>query len=190
MKFKLMTLLVCLPLLLCTGGCVRLVTGIGHAATGGAKATREKATKEKDSDATDPSANPSTASDEGEDEARHDPCSLVTKDEVEAVLGETVKDGVADGDDCNYDSLRPGQAGARISWLHGHAEAAIQGARAGIKMMNLGKPVEGLGDEAVFMAPGVLYVRKGDDLVTVSLVLAPDALDKTKTLAGKALSRL
>lgn len=182
MKFKLMALLACLPLLLCVGGCVRLDTGISRATTGSAKTT-------KNSNDTNAAAKTSAASDD-EDEARHDPCSLVTKEEIESVLGESVAAGVADGDDCNYDAVKQGLASARISWLHGHADAAMQGARSGIKMMNLGKPVEGLGDEAIFMAPGVLYVRKGDDLVTVNLVLAPNALDKTKTLAEKALSRL
>lgn len=182
MKVKLITLVILMLLLLCADGCALRATGSDHAANSGAASPQ-------DSGATHTATTPAETSADAP-EARHDPCSLVTKDEVEAVLGATVAAGVADGDDCNYDAVNQGSAGARISWLHGHADAAMQGARAGIKMMNLGQPVEGLGDEAIFMAPGVLYVRKGDDLITINLVLAPNALDKTKTLAAKALARL
>ena len=47
-----------------------------------------------------------------------------------------------------------------------------------------------IGDEAVFMAPGVLYVRKGDVFITINLYYVDNALDKTKALAEKVFARL
>jgi hypothetical protein len=119
-----------------------------------------------------------------------DPCSLVTKDDIATILNATIIDAVADGDDCNYHSQPDGPPTAKISWSHGNAAAGMAGVRAGTKMMGMNQPVEGLGDEAIFVPPAMLYVRRGEDLITVNLVLAPKALDKTKLLAQKALSRL
>jgi hypothetical protein len=122
--------------------------------------------------------------------SRHDPCSLVTKEEVATTLGVKIVDAIADGNDCNYQSESDGPTVAQISWSDGDAEAGMTGVRAGTKMMGMQSRVEGLGDEAIFMPPAMLWVKQGDDLITVNLVLAPQPLDKAKPLAQKALSRL
>ena len=46
----------------------------------------------------------------------------------------------------------------------------MSGAKAGVKVIGLGEPVSGIGDEAVYMPPGVLYVRKGNVFLTIGPV--------------------
>jgi len=122
--------------------------------------------------------------------ARRDPCSLVTKKEIEAALSAPISEAVSNGNDCTYHPAEGSLKGATISVEWEEAAAAMQGAKAGVKMIGLGQPVADIGDEAVFMAPGVLYVRKGDVFITINLYYADNALDKTKALAEKVFARL
>ena len=121
---------------------------------------------------------------------RREACSLVTKEEIEAALGATISEVVSDGHDCTYRPAEGSFKSAQISVDYEQAAAAMQGAKAGVKMVGLGQTVSGIGDEAVYMAPGVLYVRKGDVFMTISLFYADNPLDKTKALAEKAFARL
>jgi hypothetical protein len=122
--------------------------------------------------------------------SRHDPCCLVTREEVATALEVKIVDAIADANDCNYHSESDGPTVAQISWSHGDAEAGMTGVRAGTKIIGMQSRIEGLGDEAILMPPAMLWVRQGDDLITVNLVLAPQPLDKARPLAQKALSRL
>lgn len=122
--------------------------------------------------------------------SKRDPCALITKEEIEAALGAPISEVTSDGNDCTYHPAEGSLKGAMVSAEWEEAEAAMTGARAGVKMVGLGEAVSGIGDEAVFMPPGVLYVRKGDVFITINLYYADDPLDKTKALAEKAFAKL
>jgi hypothetical protein len=121
---------------------------------------------------------------------KRDPCQLITKEEVEAALKAQISEVVTDGNDCTYRPIEGSFKGGVISVEWEQAEAAMTGAKAGVKMIGLGENVDGVGDEAVFMPPGVLYVRKGDVFMSINLYYTDNALDKEKALAQKAFSRL
>lgn len=122
--------------------------------------------------------------------SKRDPCALITKEEIEAALGAPISDVTSDGSDCTYHPAEGSLKGAMVTAEWEEAAAAMTGAKAGIKMVGLGEAVSGIGDEAVFMPPGVLYARKGDVLITINLYYADNPLDKTKALAEKAFARM
>jgi hypothetical protein len=122
--------------------------------------------------------------------SKRDPCALITKEEIEAALGAPISDVTSDGSDCTYHPAEGSLKGAMVTAEWEEAAAAMTGAKAGIKMVGLGEAVSGIGDEAVFMPPGVLYARKGDVFITINLYYADNPLDKTKALAEKAFARM
>lgn len=138
-------------------------------------------------------------------------CTLISPDEMSAILGGAVvaaPEGSSGGDDCTY---RPASgkgavpyAQVTIAWAGG--EAAMAGTKIGAKMMGgeskeisdaakrMGFPasesIEGLGDEAQMIIGGVLMVRRGDTLITIDLRMQPEGRKKAVAIAQKILSRI
>lgn len=137
-------------------------------------------------------------------------CSLISQEEMSAILGGSVVAAPEDssGADCTY---RPASgkgvvpyAQVKIAWAGG--EAAMVGTRMGAKMMGgdskeigdaakqLGFPasesIKGVGDEAQMIIGGVMMVRKGDALITIDLRMQPEGREKAIAIAQKLLSRI
>ena len=147
---------------------------------------------------------------------KHDPCALVTKEEMSQVTGEQFTDASAEKDSmtCTHMTADPSVASAAISstWDGDESRAMIPAMKAGedlTKMTPSGEAiVSGLGDQASFAMYG-LTVRKGDAAFMIRLNLpsrlsramrqegakgaqqyADDILAMDKALAAKALTRL
>jgi hypothetical protein len=147
---------------------------------------------------------------------KHDPCSLVTKEEISQVTGEQFTNASAEKNSksCTYMSADPSVASADISstWEGDESRAMMPVMKAGedlTKMTPGGEAmIPGLGDQASF-AMYALTVRKGDAAFMIRLNLptrlsramrqgggkgaqqyADDLLAMDKALATKALTRL
>jgi hypothetical protein len=147
---------------------------------------------------------------------KHDPCSLVTKEEMSQVTGEQFTDASAEKNSktCIYMSADPSVASAVISstWDGEESRAMIPAMKIGedlTKMTPGGEAmIPGLGDQASF-ATYALTVRKGDAAFMIRLNLpsrlsramrqeggkgaqqyGDDILAMDKALATKALTRL
>jgi hypothetical protein len=154
-----------------------------------------------------------------------DACSLVTRAEMEEVLGKPV-DPPTNGEDgdksrCNYSI--PGSAtavGIEVTW--GGGDASWAGVKAGKNLLDktgseaglgpMEEPIPNLGDDAFIQSvkmpkvqlpantgldisslgggQGVLWMRKGADIVEITIANQEDAKEKGIAIARKALGRL
>ena len=118
-----------------------------------------------------------------------DPCSLVTKEEVQEVTGETILEAKADGNSCSYETddamassvkveirrtagakeMQAAREAAGILDRMGADMADAKGAEADAgASMKRGGEAAGIGDEAFFGSNEELHVRKNDVYFTVS----------------------
>ena len=138
---------------------------------------------------TSTSAGSSTTSggDSGRAEASHgkypNPCTLITNDDAQALLGAPLKtkgayaaDPYAHGGGCTWDT------GANVLNVN-DGDPAVLGALA----KAMGKPMSGLGDEA-YATNGTVYFRKGD--VGVRVMAGGRPKDAIITLARTVLDKL
>lgn len=154
-----------------------------------------------------------------------DACDLVTRAEMEDVLGKPVdppKNG-EDGDKAKCVYAIPGSATAvqiEATWNGG--DAAWAGVKAGKKLLDntgaeagvgpMEEPIANLGDEAFIQSvkmpkialpensgldisslgggQGVLWMRKGADIICITIANQDDAKEKAIAIAHKTLVRL
>ena len=140
-----------------------------------------------------------------------DLAAVVTKQDAQSALGETVKDPQvrseegADGhySRCNYYSENPGRS---LVLRVRRAAAGQLEPKKQLEEMSAGnakfKAVAGLGDKAALVKEGpdkgpghalMLYVAKGNAFITIAISGIDDeksATDKAKTLAKKILGKL
>jgi len=140
-----------------------------------------------------------------------DLAAIITKQDAQAALGETVKDAQARSEEgadghysrCNYYSENPGRSlVVRVRQAYaGQLEPKKQ-----LEEMTAGntkfKAITGVGEKAVVLKEGpdkgpshalMLYVAKGNAFVTVAISGIDDekaATEKAKTLAKKILGKL
>jgi hypothetical protein len=148
---------------------------------------------------------------------KHDPCSLITKEEMSQVTGEQFIEAKSETNSktCTYMTADASVGSAEVSstWDEAEAQAMIPAMKAGAELTKLTpadgtQMVPGLGNEASF-ATYALTVRKGDAAFMIRLNLpsrfaqgmrqeggkgpqkyADDILAMDKALAEKALTRL
>lgn len=123
-----------------------------------------------------------------------DPCRLVTKPEAQAVLGAAVASEVSPPARVNRSSVRicsiRGTNGRILTiFISSQTKAAFDHEKAGLT------PVAGIGDDAYANPPGIVAVRRGETVVTLSMDIIGGAVDaglleKVKTLARAATGRL
>jgi hypothetical protein len=98
--------------------------------------------------------------------------AILTKEEVGAVLGKPVTSMDGKGTNLNYKTeVAMLETNVEIEQKDDEDDAvrALQGARTATGMLGgKAETVAGLGDEAIFGAMSLLYVRKGDVLITVT----------------------
>jgi zinc-ribbon domain len=119
------------------------------------------------------------------------PCTFVSKQEIEEVMGSSFERMEANPPACDYfTSGTPSWVRTEFHWGEGVAYMGVF-RRTG-KMFNMSiKPVPGVGEEAYFdAAENTFSVRKKDNALTIDLRFYPNALEKGKALAGKALQHM
>jgi hypothetical protein len=130
---------------------------------------------------------PATAADT-EAAAGSKPCSLLTRAEMETILGSKVVKVTTSDLACNYFTDDTLSAGVETTWTGG------KGAFAQVKGFNsapgLSEPVAGIGDEAYMQAAGVLHVLKNDTYVVVNSRVYPNELKTESAIATKAMEKL
>ena len=126
-------------------------------------------------------------------------CSMLTKAEMEAILGGPLSHAVPNDSPaqtvCTYTGAGGRYAQVTVEWQGGasgmagtNLAGALMGAAGG--QVKTTTPVAGLGDEAVMLIGGVLNVRKGPALVTVDLRMQQDYEAKGKAIAERVLARI
>lgn len=129
-------------------------------------------------------------------------CTLVTADDLSAIVERRVSAGRSGNSTCTYDiaALRPVSLTIEVAWTGGrdHMEAWRAGVRRvtqELKKHNPDPPVgaqmiSGLGDDAYYVEAGpmpFLAVRRGDTAFTLQALLEQDTL---AAIARKVLERL
>jgi hypothetical protein len=114
------------------------------------------------------------------------PCSLVTRDEMQAILGVSIQPLTVREALCSYESDETHEATVETTWTGG------KGAMADAKKFNgeTMRAVPGLGDEAYFQAAGVMHVRQGDVYLVVDSRVYPNDEETETAIVRKALLRL
>ncbi|MDP9176061.1 MAG: hypothetical protein M3O61_00105 [Gemmatimonadota bacterium] len=126
-------------------------------------------------------------------------CSLVTKAEMEGILGGPLTHAVATDSPaqtaCTYTGAGSRYAQLTVEWQGGasgiagaNLAGALMGAAGG--EVKATTPITGLGDEAVMLIGGVLNVRKGPALITVDLRMQRDYEAKGKAIAQLVIARI
>jgi hypothetical protein len=116
-------------------------------------------------------------------------CSLVTRAEMEQILGAKVVRVTADELTCSYFTDETRAATVDTTWTGGkQAIAEVKGFNDG---PGLFEPVPGLGDEAYMQAAGVMHVLKADTYLVVNArAYVSDHLETESAIARKALARI
>ena len=113
-------------------------------------------------------------------------CSLVTKEEMEQILGSKLKDLAVDQLTCQYRNDEGYMVEVETTWQGGRD--AMDSAK--VFNANLFDPVPELGDEAYFQAAGVMHVRKGDVYMIINSRIYQNPRETETLIAGKALASL
>jgi hypothetical protein len=132
-------------------------------------------------------ATPATVADT-EAAAGSKPCSLLTRDEMAAILGAKIVKVTTSELACNYFTDETLSADVETTWAGGKdAFAQVKGFNSA---PGLSEPVAGIGDEAYMQAAGVLHVLKNDTYVVVNSRVYPDELKTESAIAMKAMANL
>jgi hypothetical protein len=124
-----------------------------------------------------------------------DPCSLITKEEMGALLGKDIANVVDRPGQCEY-VPSGSNSGVKIA-LQGNGKLAMRALVAGAKMAgqaagmagNAMDQIPGMGDEAYYLF-GVLYFRKGDVMVTIEGQDLMLSREQTVAIAQKVATAL
>jgi hypothetical protein len=135
-----------------------------------------------------------------------DPCSLVTREELEEIRGGPLFEGESEDNECRYDArMIEGRIGLHFvtitaGWTDARAEMAAWREGAGFMDQMLqstegmstvsGANLTGLGDEAFFVRAGVmdfLLVRRGNAYVKIEAMGPPEELIAIARLAVERL---
>ena len=121
-------------------------------------------------------------------------CSLVTTQEMSAILGSTVTaephEGTVDKTECIY---KPASAPSpyvelTINWGDGQAAMAAMGAMNHVEP-GVTNPYAGIGDQAAAVGTA-LMIRTGEDLVTITFSGVDDAPAKARKIFATAKPRM
>ena len=134
-----------------------------------------------------PGARPATAA-ETEAAANSKPCSLVTRAEMEAILGSKIVKVTTYNLTCHYFTDETTSAEVETTWTGG--KDAFDQVKGFNSAPGLAEPVAGIGDEAYMQAAGVLHVLKGDTYVVVNSRVYPNELQTESAIARKAMEKL
>jgi outer membrane protein OmpA-like peptidoglycan-associated protein len=117
-------------------------------------------------------------------------CDLVSAAEMTTILGTAVTSERVDVETCQYTAAEGTMPYVELKLEWGGAEAqAIAAGLLNRAEKGMANRFEGVGDSAVSIGP-VLYVRRGEDLITMQLVGVADAAATAKAIYALASPRL
>jgi hypothetical protein len=122
----------------------------------------------------------------GDAAAKSKPCSLVSKEDMEKILGIKIKELATTETICQYRNDEGYSADIDTTWQGG--KEAMESAKT--YNANVMEKVSGLGDDAFFQAAGVMHVRKGDVYLVINSRVFPNERDTETLIARKALDNL
>ena len=126
--------------------------------------------------------------------ANSSPCSLVTKAEAEAILGEAVKEPTEQYGGCTYylATPKPGTLSG-IPWMSvTHTQGTRDNFNSAVKTYEIAgpaKPESGLGDYAA-SASGFLFILKGSNIISIQPGNTQIPAQQVRAFALKALGRV
>jgi hypothetical protein len=132
------------------------------------------------------SAVPGDGSATGDAAAKSKPCSLVSKEDMEKILGIKIKELATTETICQYRNDEGYSADVDTTWQGG--KEAMESAKT--YNANVMEKVSDLGDDAFFQAAGVMHVRKGDVYLVINSRVFPNERDTETLIARKALDNL
>ena len=125
---------------------------------------------------------------ETEAAASSKPCSLVTRAEMEKILGSKIVKVTNNEQSCSYFTDDKNSANVDTIWTGGkESYAQVKGFNSA---PGLAQPVAGIGDEAYLQAAGVLHVLKGETYVVVNSRAYPNELAIESAIARKVMEKL
>ena len=114
------------------------------------------------------------------------PCSLVSKEDMEQILGVKLKDLAVEQLTCQYRNDEGYMVEVETTW-QGGKEAMDQAKIYNAPTFDM---VPDLGDDAFFQAAGVMHVRKGDVYIIINSRVFPTPRETETIIANKALASL
>jgi hypothetical protein len=120
--------------------------------------------------------------------ARSKQCSLITRAEMESILGAKIVKLTATEQTCAYFTDAERSAQVEATWSGG--KEAIAATKGFNNSEDLFKPISGIGDEAYFQAGGVLHVLKGNTYIVVNSREYPNELEIESAIAAKIVANL
>jgi hypothetical protein len=140
------------------------------------------------STSTAPGATPAAEEAASDAAAASKQCSLVSRAEMENILGLKVVKVSTTEQTCSYFTDAVLSAEVETTWTGG--KAAIAQVKGFNGEPGLFVPVPGIGDEAYLQAAGVLHVLKGDTYVVVNSREYPNGQEAENAIARKAMEKL
>jgi hypothetical protein len=134
-----------------------------------------------------PGTPPATAADT-EAAAGSKPCALLTRAEMETILGSKIVNVTTSDLTCNYFTDETLSAGVETTWTGG--KGAFEQVKGFNSAPGLAEPVAGIGDEGYLQAAGVLHVRRHDTYVVVNSREYPNELKTESAIATMAMAKL
>jgi hypothetical protein len=115
-------------------------------------------------------------------------CSLITRAEMESILGAKIVKLTATEQTCAYFTDAERSAQVEATWSGG--KEALGVAKGFNNSQDLFKPMPGIGDEAYFQAGGVLHFVTGDTYIVVNSREYPNELEIESAIARKIVANL
>lgn len=116
-----------------------------------------------------------------------DPCTLLTKDDVQNAIGQSIKEPERKGTSCTYDSVDVSQFQSLLVIAQAGTSDDFEYQSKVLGGENV-QPLTGVGDRAVFLSDSQIMVLKKDILINIAgFGIKGDAL---KTLAQEAADRV
>ena len=116
------------------------------------------------------------------------PCSLVTRAEMENIVGSKIVKVTSNDMTCSYFTDATLSTNIDTTWTAGkEAYAQVKGFNSA---PGLAESIPNLGDDAYRQAAGVLHLLKGDVYVAVDSRVYPNGADLENAIARKALEKM
>lgn len=115
-------------------------------------------------------------------------CSLITRAEMESILGAKIVKLTATEQTCAY--FTDADRSVQVETIWSGAKEALAVTKGFNNSEDLFKPIPGIGDEAYFQAGGVLHVLKGNAYIVVNSREYPNELEIESAIARKIVANL
>lgn len=115
-------------------------------------------------------------------------CSLVTRAEMETILGAKIVRVTSNELTCAYFTDADRSAQVDTTWTGG--KDALTQTKGFNSAAGLFTPIAGIGDEAYLQAAGVLHILKGDTYVVVNSREYPHELETESAIARRVMEKM